>query len=88
MVRKYDHRCHLNPATKGKSDYPANRASLCKPVVQYRNSNRLIFNPRWKSGPQKTEYIIEAGRCMVMQAIIDEHLIEMIFLDSKREIFT
>ncbi len=53
------------------------------PVLQYRNSNRLIANPTWEIGLQKTGYIIEAGRCMVMQAIIEGRSIVMIFLDSK-----
>lgn len=53
------------------------------PVLQYRNSNRLISNPTWNIGLQKTGYIVEAGRCMVMQAIIKGRSIVMIFLDSK-----
>lgn len=53
------------------------------PVLQYRNSNRLISNPTWKIGLQKTGYIVEAGRCMVMQAVIKGRSIVMIFLDSK-----
>ena len=53
------------------------------PVLQYRNSNRLISNPTWEIGLQKTGYIIEAGRCMVMQAVIGGRSIVMIFLDSK-----
>ena len=53
------------------------------PVLQYRNSNRLIANPTWKIGLQKTGYIVEAGRCMVIQAIIKGRSIVMIFLDSK-----
>lgn len=51
--------------------------------LQYSNSNRLVANPDWEIGIQKTGYITEAGRCLVMQANIDGRAIVMIFLDSK-----
>ena len=50
--------------------------------VQYRNTNGLIKSPEWDIGLQKTGYISEAGRCLVMQAkMAGRHLI-MVFLDS------
>lgn len=51
--------------------------------LRYRNSNRLVANPEWEINLQKTGYISEAGRCLVMQAVIDERPIIMVFLDSK-----
>lgn len=51
--------------------------------LQYANSNRLVNNPDWEIGLQKTGYISEAGRCLVMQANIGGRPIVMIFLDSK-----
>lgn len=51
--------------------------------LQYANSNRLVANPDWEIGIQKTGYISEAGRCLVMQANINGRPIVMIFLDSK-----
>lgn len=53
------------------------------PVLQYKNSNHLVANPEWVIGLQKTGYISEAGRCLVMQAIIEGRSIVMVFLDSK-----
>jgi D-alanyl-D-alanine endopeptidase (penicillin-binding protein 7) len=53
------------------------------PVLQYKNSNILVANPEWEIGLQKTGYISEAGRCLVMQAIIEGRSIVMVFLDSK-----
>lgn len=53
------------------------------PVLQYKNSNRLITNPEWEIGLQKTGYISEAGRCLVMQAMIEGRSIVMVFLDGK-----
>ncbi|RBA23710.1 D-alanyl-D-alanine endopeptidase [Herminiimonas fonticola] len=51
--------------------------------LQYANSNRLVTNPDWEIGIQKTGYISEAGRCLVMQTNINGRPIVMIFLDSK-----
>ena len=51
--------------------------------LQYANSNHLVANPDWEIGIQKTGYITEAGRCLVMQAKIDGRPIVMVFLDSK-----
>jgi D-alanyl-D-alanine endopeptidase (penicillin-binding protein 7) len=51
-------------------------------TVQYRNTNRLVYNDSWEIGLQKTGYIAAAGRCLVMQAsLAGRHLI-MVFLDS------
>ncbi len=52
-------------------------------ALQYANSNRLVANPDWEIGLQKTGYISEAGRCLVMQTNINGRPIVMIFLDSK-----
>lgn len=49
----------------------------------YRTSNHLVENPQWEIGVQKTGYIAEAGRCLVMQARIDGRPVVMVFLDSK-----
>lgn len=51
--------------------------------LQYQNSNRLVMNPSWEIGLQKTGYITEAGRCLVMQARVEGRPVVMVFLDSK-----
>jgi D-alanyl-D-alanine endopeptidase (penicillin-binding protein 7) len=51
--------------------------------LQYMNSNRLVMNPDWEIGLQKTGYISEAGRCLVMQTRIEGRPVVMVFLDSK-----
>ncbi|MDE2430089.1 MAG: D-alanyl-D-alanine endopeptidase [Burkholderiales bacterium] len=51
--------------------------------LEYGTSNRLVANPSWEIGLQKTGYISEAGRCLVMQAMIEGRAIVMVFLDSK-----
>jgi D-alanyl-D-alanine endopeptidase (penicillin-binding protein 7) len=52
-------------------------------ALQYANTNHLVTSPGWEIGLQKTGYINEAGRCLVMQAMIEGRAIVMIFLDSK-----
>ncbi|MDQ1812026.1 serine hydrolase [Massilia sp. CCM 9210] len=49
----------------------------------YRNSNRLIASPGWHIGTQKTGYISEAGRCMVLHAKVKGRAVVMIFLDAQ-----
>ena len=49
----------------------------------YRNSNRLIANRSWKIGLQKTGYIAEAGRCMVLHALVKGRAVVMVFLDAQ-----
>jgi serine-type D-Ala-D-Ala endopeptidase (penicillin-binding protein 7) len=50
--------------------------------VQFRNTNGLVRNPEWDIGLQKTGYISEAGRCLVMQAKLAGRKLIMVFLDS------
>jgi D-alanyl-D-alanine endopeptidase (penicillin-binding protein 7) len=52
-------------------------------TLQYMSSNRLTSNSDWEIGLQKTGYISEAGRCLVMQAMIKGRAVVMVFLDSK-----
>jgi D-alanyl-D-alanine endopeptidase (penicillin-binding protein 7) len=51
-------------------------------TLQFNNTNRLVKNPTWDIGLQKTGYISEAGRCLVMQASIAGRNLIMVFLDS------
>ncbi|MEY2824052.1 MAG: D-alanyl-D-alanine-endopeptidase [Pseudomonadota bacterium] len=52
-------------------------------TLEYRNSNGLIESTDWEIGLQKTGYISEAGRCLVMQVHVSGRPFVMIFLDSK-----
>lgn len=51
-------------------------------TVQYRNTNRLLWKPDWDIGLQKTGYIREAGRCLVMQVETAGRRLVMVLLDS------
>ena len=50
--------------------------------LMFRNTNGLVRNPEWDIGLQKTGYISEAGRCLVMQAQLAGRKLIMVFLDS------
>ena len=51
-------------------------------MISFRNTNRLIDHSSWSIGLQKTGYIAEAGRCLVMQANIESRPVLMVLLDS------
>ena len=53
-----------------------------KRLFRYGNTNRLTANPNWEIGLQKTGYISAAGRCLVMQAVVEGQRIVMVLLDS------
>jgi D-alanyl-D-alanine endopeptidase (penicillin-binding protein 7) len=51
-------------------------------MLAFRNSNGLVRNSEWEIGLQKTGYISEAGRCLVMQARIATRPVIIVLLDS------
>lgn len=50
--------------------------------MNFRNTNGLVRSGEWDIGVQKTGYITEAGRCMVMQAQLSGRKLIMVLLDS------
>ncbi len=71
------------PMLRELSTSPGHQVELGRHVLQYNNSNRLIRNPDWDIGLQKTGYISEAGRCLVMQASVAGRQLVMVFLDAR-----
>jgi len=51
-------------------------------VLAFVNSNRLLKSSQWDIGLSKTGYISEAGRCLVMQAMIGDKPRIIVLLDS------
>ena len=49
----------------------------------YRNTNPLVKYERWDIAVSKTGYIREAGRCLVMQALINNRQTLIVLLDGK-----
>jgi D-alanyl-D-alanine endopeptidase (penicillin-binding protein 7) len=51
-------------------------------MVGFHNTNSLVNNPTWDIVVQKTGYIEEAGRCLVMQTVIEGRTIVIVLLNS------
>ncbi len=64
------------------STSPEYAVALGRRQVQFRNTNSLVRNGAWDIGLQKTGYISEAGRCLVMQAQFAGRKLIMVLLDS------
>jgi D-alanyl-D-alanine endopeptidase (penicillin-binding protein 7) len=64
------------------STSPEHQVAVGRRHLQFRNTNLLVRNPTWEIGLQKTGYIAEAGRCLVMQAELAGRKLIMVFLDS------
>lgn len=81
----------LKVLVKAAMDYPQLRelstshdasVAVGSRQLQFRNTNGLVGNPLWEIGLQKTGYISEAGRCVVMQAQLAGRKLIMVLLDS------
>ncbi|MFZ4286485.1 serine hydrolase [Variovorax sp. HJSM1_2] len=70
------------PKLRELSTSPGYQVDVGRRTLQYNNTNRLVKNPDWDIGLQKTGYISEAGQCLVMQAKIAGRKVIMVFLDS------
>jgi serine-type D-Ala-D-Ala endopeptidase (penicillin-binding protein 7) len=53
-----------------------------KRMFEYRNTNLLIRKPDWQIIVQKTGFTNDAGQCLVMQTLVDERVVDMVFLNS------
>lgn len=64
------------------STSPDLQVALGNRPAQFRTTNALVRSPSWDIALQKTGYISEAGRCLVMQARMAGRQLIMVFLDS------
>ncbi|WP_341236400.1 serine hydrolase [uncultured Limnobacter sp.] len=53
-----------------------------KGQLNFRNTNRLIKNKEWDIQVQKTGFINEAGRCLVMKARVGDRNLVIVLLDA------
>jgi len=51
-------------------------------LKRFGNTNGLVRNPDWVIGVSKTGYISEAGRCLVMQAWIQDQPLVFVLMDA------
>jgi D-alanyl-D-alanine endopeptidase (penicillin-binding protein 7) len=71
-----------DPTLRELSTSTGYQVEVGRRTLQFNNTNRLVKNPAWEIGIQKTGYITEAGQCLVMQAKIAGRKLIMVFLDS------
>ncbi|WP_353236590.1 serine hydrolase [Diaphorobacter ruginosibacter] len=71
-----------DPLLRELSTSPSHEVEVGSRTLQFNNTNRLVKNPSWDIGLQKTGFINEAGRCLVMQAEVSGRKLIMVFLDS------
>ena len=70
------------PIIRQYSTDPDHTVRVNRQPLEYRNTNLLVKNPNWDVTVQKTGYISEAGRCLVMQAVIDGRDVVIVLLNS------
>ena len=51
-------------------------------TMRYVNTDSLVSRPDWKIDVQKTGYISRAGRCLVMQTMIEDRTVVIVLLNS------
>jgi serine-type D-Ala-D-Ala endopeptidase (penicillin-binding protein 7) len=73
---------HGDATLRELSTSPGYQVAVGNRTLQYNNTNRLVKNPTWDIGLQKTGYISEAGQCLVMQTKVAGRKLIMVFLDS------
>jgi D-alanyl-D-alanine endopeptidase (penicillin-binding protein 7) len=71
-----------DPMLRELSTSPGHEVEVGNRTLKFNNTNRLVKNPDWDIGLQKTGYISEAGQCLVMQAKVAGRKLIMVFLDS------
>lgn len=71
-----------NSTIRDYSTDPGYDVRVGRRMVGFHNTNSLVNNPTWNIVVQKTGYIEEAGRCMVMQTVIDGRTIVIVLLNS------
>lgn len=78
LVREAD----KHPLIRQLSTSPEHEVAVGTRNVHFRNTNGLVRSGEWDIGLQKTGYIAEAGRCLVMQAQLSGRKLIMVLLDS------
>jgi D-alanyl-D-alanine endopeptidase (penicillin-binding protein 7) len=71
-----------NPVIREYSTDRGYSVRVGRRMLEYRNTNALVSNPTWNIIVQKTGFINEAGRCLVMQAVIQNRTVVIVLLNS------
>jgi len=71
-----------NPTIREYSTDAEHTVRINKQSLEFRNTNLLVNKDNWQVTVQKTGYIAEAGRCLVMEAVIDGRDVVIVLLNS------
>jgi D-alanyl-D-alanine endopeptidase (penicillin-binding protein 7) len=71
-----------NPTVRQYSTDAGYAVRVGRRTVEFRNTDSLVSSPTWTIIVQKTGYITEAGKCLVMQAVIEGRTVVIVLLDS------
>lgn len=64
------------------STTPKYTVTLRRQRAEFHNTNPLVKSPTWEIALQKTGYIAEAGRCLVMRTVIDGRNVVIVLMNS------
>ena len=70
------------PLIRNYTTYPGSEFAVNGRMTRFNNTNRLVHSVNWDIGLQKTGYISEAGRCVVMQSNINGRNVLIVLMDS------
>jgi D-alanyl-D-alanine endopeptidase (penicillin-binding protein 7) len=73
---------HHYPLIREFSTTSEGEFSIAGRPLQFRNTNTLVRSSTWEIGLSKTGYISEAGKCLVMQAWLNNKPTIIVLLDS------
>jgi len=71
-----------NARIREYSTDPSYTVRIRRHLVEFHNTDNLVKNPAWNIIVQKTGYITEAGKCLVMEAVIEGRNVIIVLLDS------
>jgi len=73
---------HRYPLIREFSTSAGDQLVIAGRTQQFNNTNSLVKSPAWDIGLSKTGYINEAGKCLVMQAWLNNKPTIIVLLDS------
>jgi D-alanyl-D-alanine endopeptidase (penicillin-binding protein 7) len=71
-----------NPIIREYSTDRSYTVRVHRRLVSFHNTDNLVANPTWNIIVQKTGYIAKAGKCLVMNAVIEGRSVIIVLLDS------
>jgi serine-type D-Ala-D-Ala endopeptidase (penicillin-binding protein 7) len=73
---------HAYPEIREFSTSQKYEVMVGRRMQSFHNTNRLVGSENWEIGLSKTGYISEAGKCLVMQAWLNDKPLIIVLLDS------